>query len=58
MANHINRSKDPEVIVNTIIQSCDTEQIQICVMRVPHRLPAGQKDHSEGKPRPVVGDGL
>ena len=35
MANHINRSKDPEVIVNTIIQSCDTEQIQVCVMRVP-----------------------
>ncbi len=35
MANHINRSKGPEVIVNTIIQSCDTEQIQVCVMRVP-----------------------
>ena len=42
MANHINRSKDPEVIVNTIIQSCDTEQIQICVMRVPLSSSAGE----------------
>ncbi len=35
MANHINRSKDPEVIVNTTIQSHDAEPIQVCVIRVP-----------------------
>ena len=44
MANHINRSKDPEVIVNTIIQSCDTEQIQICVMRVPLSSSSGESE--------------
>ena len=49
MANHINRSKDPEVIVNTIIQSCDTEQIQICVMRVP-------LSSSSGESEPMISD--
>ena len=35
MANHINRSKNPEATVKTTIQSRDTEPIQVCVMRIP-----------------------
>ena len=44
MANHINRSKNPEVTVKTTIQSRDTEPIQVCVMRVPLSSSSGESE--------------
>lgn len=44
MANHINRSKNPEATVKTTIQSRDTEPIQVCVMRIPLPGSSGESE--------------